>query len=510
MKRFLNLVLLTLVGLTVSVFVNAQTYRTVEYKIWDGTDNKDYDRASAVLYGYLPLNSCGKAVIVCPGGGYQGLAMDYEGTDFAKWFNDYDIAGFVLKYRMPGGRSEVPLADAEQAMRIVREHALEWKIDPEAIGIMGSSAGGHLAATLATHSFSTATRPNFQILLYPVITMNESFTHMGSRNNLLGANPPASLVNRYSNEKQVKSSTPKAFVVVSAADELVPVKNSLDYAQALINKNVPVSLHVYPGGFHGFGHRNTFKDYEKWHQELLDWLSEEVRATVYDDESGYVPDHNAKLLTSVDQLSDNCHWNFPTMDMTVAMLLDGDGATHFHSDANNKTPLSNLNQYIQMDLKTEQKAVQLYFLGRNLEKVGVVTNPTMSMINTPNHIIILATNTPEDEDSWAEVAEFTDGFPGVVVAGEYYSPVIVLDTPARYLRMVVKGAEQSQVYWNISELQVFSCISTGENAISEVKGEKTSQAIYSIDGKRVKQNASDADGLNPGLYIVGEKKVLKN
>jgi hypothetical protein len=134
----------------------------------------------------------------------------------------------------------------------------------------------------------------------------------------------------------------------------------------------------------------------------------------------------------------------------------------------------------------------------------------MSMINTPNHIIILATNTPEDEDSWAEVAEFTDGFPGVVVAGEYYSPVIVLDTPARYLRMVVKGAEQSQVYWNISELQVFSCISTGENAISEVKGEKTSQAVYSIDGKRVKQNASDADGLNPGLYIVGEKKVLKN
>lgn len=510
MKRIKNSLLLALAGLAVSVSVSAQTARTVEFKIWDGTDNTDSDRGNAVLYGYLPENSCGKAVIVCPGGGYQGLAMDYEGTDFAKWFNEYDIVGFVLKYRMPNGRSNVPLADAEQAMKIVRQHAHEWKIDPEAIGIMGSSAGGHLASTLATHALTPQTRPNFQILLYPVITMNTTYTHQGSRNSLLGANPPASLVNKFSNEKQVKSTTPKAFVVVSAADELVPVKNSLDYTQALIDKKVPVSLHVYPGGFHGFGHKNTFEDYEIWHNELLNWLSEEVRATVYDDDSGYVPDHGVKLLTSVDQLSDNCYWYYPAMDMSVAMLLDGDGATHFHSDATNGTPLSSLNQYIQMDLKTEQKAVQLYFLGRNLEPVGVVTNPSMSMINTPNHIIILATNTPEDEGSWSQVAEFTDGFPGVVVAGEYYSPVIVLDTPARYLRMVVKGAEQSQVYWNIAELQVYPCNPTAVEEVSSVKAEKTSQAVYSIDGKQVRQNASDASDLAPGLYIVGDKKVVKN
>ncbi len=510
MKRCVDYLMLTLLVLSVSLSVSAQTYRTVEYKIWDGTDNTDYDRGNAVLYGYLPLNSCGKAVIVCPGGGYQGLAMDDEGTDFAKWFNEYDIAGFVLKYRMPGGRYNVPLADAEQAMRIVREHALEWKIDPEAIGIMGSSAGGHLASTLATHYTSSETKPNFQILLYPVITMNSSFTHEGSRTSLLGTNAPASLVTRFSNEKQVKSTTPKAFVVVSAADELVPVKNSLDYTQALIDKKVPVSLHVYPGGFHGFGHKDTFEDYEIWHNELLNWLSEEVKATVYDDESGYVPDHNTKLLTSVDQLSDNCYWVFPTMDMSVAMLLDGDGATHFHSSATNATPLSQLNQYIQMDLRSEQQAVQLYFLGRNLEPVGVVTNPTMSMINTPNHIIILATNTPEDEGSWTQVAEFTDGFPGVVVAGEYYSPIIVMDTPQRYLRMVVKGAEQSQLYWNISELQVYPCVSTNPDAVSSVKAESTYQTIYSIDGKQVRQNDVDADDLTPGLYIVGDKKVLKN
>lgn len=273
MKRKLQCLLLALAAV---MTVCAQTASTFEMKIWDGTDNADNDRGEAILYGYLPKNSNGKAVIICPGGGYRSLSMSYEGTDFAKWFNENGVAGFVLKYRLPGGRSEVPLADAEQAMKIVRENASKWKINPHSIGIMGSSAGGHLASTLATHYGSEATRPDFQILLYPVITMNSSYTHAGSRSNLLGDNPTSILVNKYSNERQVKDNTPKAFVVVSAADKTVPVYNSLQYTQALINRNIPVALHVYPGGQHGFGESKTFKDYDIWHKELLYWLDAEI------------------------------------------------------------------------------------------------------------------------------------------------------------------------------------------------------------------------------------------
>ena len=450
---------LFVLGLTPSA-MQAQTKQTMTISIWDGTDNTDSDRANAKLYGFLPKEGNGKAVIICPGGGYQGLCMDYEGTDFATWFNEHGIAAFVLQYRLPATRNAVPLDDATRAMIIVRENAAEWGIDSKAIGIMGSSAGGHLASTLATH-FTADSRPDFQILLYPVITMDESYTHMGSRQALIGTSPLASLVLKYSNERQVKTNTPQAFVVVSAADELVPVKNSLQYTQALINKNVPVSLHIYPGGFHGFGHLSRFEDYEAWHNDLLYWLDQEVKATAplpVDSEVDYAN----PLLKETSQLSDNCYWEYPTLDMSVNVLLDGSMTTHFHSDATNTTPLSQLNQYIQMDLLEPQKKVQLYFAGRNLEPIGPVTNPVMGNINSPNHIIIMATNTPDDEDSWAKMAEFTDGFPGVVVGGEYFSPAIEMETPMRYLRMVVKGAEQSEVYWNISELQVYPYKDGGE------------------------------------------------
>ena len=164
------------------------------------------------------------------------------------------------------------LADAEQAMRVVRAHAAEWGIDPNNIGIMGSSAGGHLAATLATHYGSKETRPDFQVLLYPVITMDKSYTHMGSHDQLVGQDASPELEQKYSNEKQVTAETPRAFIVTPAADNIVPVKNTLNYAQALIDHKVPCSVHIYPGGFHGFGSQMSFKDAEIWHQELLRWL----------------------------------------------------------------------------------------------------------------------------------------------------------------------------------------------------------------------------------------------
>ena len=157
-------------------------------------------------------------------------------------------------------------------MRIIRNHATEWGIDPHQVGVMGNSAGGHLAASLATLYGSDETRPDFQILLYPVITMDETYTHQGSRVSLLGKNPSQELVDHFSTEKQVKPQTPPAFVVVSAADDVVPAKNSLDYAAALIQNNVPVSLHVYPYGCHGFGYSLSFKDADIWHAELLRWI----------------------------------------------------------------------------------------------------------------------------------------------------------------------------------------------------------------------------------------------
>lgn len=500
-RKFLSLIL----ALSTILAASAQTASKFEIKIWDGTDNTDSDRGDAILYGYLPENSNGKAVIICPGGGYAGLCMDYEGTDFAEWFNEHGIAGFVLKYRLPRTRYNVPLADAEQATRIVRENALKWKIDPDAIGIMGSSAGGHLASTLATHFGSRNTMPNFQILLYPVITMNQTYTHAGTRSNLLGDAPATSLVSKFSNEKQVKTTTPKAFVVVSAADELVPVYNSLQYTQALINKNIPVSLHIYPGGFHGFGDLERFEDYEIWHNELLYWMENEISAKVYDVESDYIPDHSVTLLNQVSQLSDNCHWVFTGLDFSVAQLLDGSKLTHFHSDATNATPLSSANQYIQMDLLTEQTAIQLYFAGRAYGEYAPGYTTNAGMVNTPNHIVLLASNTPEDEASWTKVSEITSGFPGVCDGGDFYSDPIELENPYRYLRMKVLSAEQSGTFWNISELQVYPCVKQG-TSISAVNAEGE-QNVYTLDGKMVRENTQNVEGLNSGIYVVGNKKI---
>ena len=245
--------------------------RTFELPLWE-TPQAEADAADARIYVHLANNPTGQAIVICPGGAYVGLAIDNEGHDFGPWLNSNGISLIVLKYRMPKGRTTVPLADAEQAMRIVRNHAQEWGINPSNIGIMGSSAGGHLASTLATHYSSAETRPDFQILLYPVITMDKSFTHQVTHNSLIGENPSKELEERYSNEKQVTDKTPRAFIATPAADEIVPVKNTLVYAQALVDHKVPCSIHIYPGGYHGFGFNNKFKDAEIWHQELLRWL----------------------------------------------------------------------------------------------------------------------------------------------------------------------------------------------------------------------------------------------
>lgn len=227
---------------------------------------------------YLPnkKSATGQGLIICPGGGYSILAYDWEGTDVAKLLNANGIAAFVLKYRLPDSLSstapnQVPLIDAKQAMRLVREKASEWNILPNKIGIMGFSAGGHLAATLSTH-FEKDTRPDFSILIYPVISMDKNITHMGSRTNLIGKNPTDAMIKLYSNELHVTGKTPPSFLIHATDDDGVPVENSLLYYQALKKNKVPAEMHIYPFGGHGFGLANGNKSLDSWPRLMINWL----------------------------------------------------------------------------------------------------------------------------------------------------------------------------------------------------------------------------------------------
>ncbi len=219
----------------------------------------------------------GMAIIMCPGGGYARLAMNHEGHDMAPWLNAQGITYVVLKYRMPNSHYEVPLSDAEQAIRLVRQHAAEWGVRPDRIGIMGASAGGHLAASLATLYSSDETRPDFQILFYPVISMQPGITHGGSHQNLLGENPSQELENKYTLEKQVNERTPQAFIMLSADDGAVPPANGIHYFEALLQHQVPATLHVYPTGGHGWGFRDAFTYKRQWTGELEKWLREGLK-----------------------------------------------------------------------------------------------------------------------------------------------------------------------------------------------------------------------------------------
>lgn len=223
---------------------------------------------------YCPAKPNGMAIIMCPGGGYGRLAMNHEGHDMAAWVTTQGITYVVLKYRMPNGHNEVPLSDAEQAIRIVREHAKEWGINPHRVGIMGASAGGHLAASLATLYSSDATRPDFQILFYPVISMIKGVTHGGSRRNLIGENPSVELEQKYSLERQVSPRSPQAFIMLSGDDGAVPPINGIGYYLALREQKVPSTLHVYPTGGHGWGFSDNFTYKRQWTGELEKWLKD--------------------------------------------------------------------------------------------------------------------------------------------------------------------------------------------------------------------------------------------
>ena len=267
--------------LFVSTLLSAQ--EPIKIKLWQNGAPNDNGMTGQVENGplyvaeptlevYPAKESNGLAIIMCPGGGYGHLAMAHEGHDMANWFNSQGITYAVLTYRMPNGNNEVPLSDAQQALRIMRQHAKEWNI--QKLGIMGASAGGHLASTAATHFTDAETRPDFQILFYPVVTMDPTYTHMGSHDNLLGKNPSKELEQKYSNELQVTPRTPQAFIMHSSDDGVVPVANSVNYYMALVKNNVPASLHTYPIDEHGWGFRDNFIYKRQWTGELEKWLRE--------------------------------------------------------------------------------------------------------------------------------------------------------------------------------------------------------------------------------------------
>lgn len=228
----------------------------------------------------------GTAVIICPGGGYKILAASHEGADVARELNKWGITAFVLKYRIPNDttmqdKSIGPLQDAQRAIQMVRERAYEWNIDPKKIGIMGFSAGGHLAASASTrfddvmiaNPKSTSLRPDFSILIYPVISFMDGITHRGSRENLLGKKPDLKVLQKYSNELAAGQNTPPAFLVHAGDDASVPVKNSIIYYEALLKHKIYSNMIIYPNGGHGFGMKNKTSAIQ-WMNQLKDWISD--------------------------------------------------------------------------------------------------------------------------------------------------------------------------------------------------------------------------------------------
>lgn len=226
------------------------------------------------IYVYKPdsQKNNGSAVVICPGGGYVVEAFVHEGTDIAQWLVSNGTTGIVLKYRLPNQHHAIPLMDAQEAIRMVRRYSNEWGINPKKVGIMGSSAGGHLASTAATH-FDKESRPDFAILFYPVITMNKEFTHLGSRENLLGKTPTDQLVSYYSNELQVNSDTPPTLLLLSDDDTAVLPKNSIEFYSALKRNNVAASMYIFPIGGHGWGFHDSFPYHDKVKSLIHGWMT---------------------------------------------------------------------------------------------------------------------------------------------------------------------------------------------------------------------------------------------
>lgn len=246
---------------------------------------REITKPSIQVYPAPVDKNTGTGIVVCPGGSYYGVSFINEGIEVAKWLNGLGISAFVLHYRLPDdvimtNKSIAPMQDGQEAIRMVRRHAKEWGVDPHKIGIMGFSAGGHLASTVSTHfdekvyeSVDTiSARPDFSVLIYPVISMDLSITHQESRENLIGKNPSPEMVKHFSNELYITDKTPPTFMVHSIDDGAVPVENSIEYALALKKNEIPCELHIYEQGGHGYGLGKYGGTVSTWSEASGKWL----------------------------------------------------------------------------------------------------------------------------------------------------------------------------------------------------------------------------------------------
>lgn len=266
-------IFLSLLLLLVAVPVLAGRHFSVD--LWQvKAPNKNSLGDTARIHVFLPDEgkSTGRAIVIMPGGGYESLSMQHEGTDWAPMLNDMGIATIVLQYRMPAGNAKVPVSDAEEAMRTVRRNAKSWHINAEDVGVMGFSAGGHLASVLATLSKADA-KPNFQILFYPVITMMPDFTHKGSHDNFLGQRAHKKDEQKYSSDMQVTRLTPRACIILADDDHVVEPMNGVNYYSELYRHDVAASLYVYPDGGHGWGMKPSFRYHIEMLLNLKAWLT---------------------------------------------------------------------------------------------------------------------------------------------------------------------------------------------------------------------------------------------
>jgi len=293
-----NIIIMALIISTISVRAQEEKIKLWEGKIpnkisdtsyieWMSKGDNIMQISDPTLSVFLPNKgkANGTAVMICPGGGYSFLSFENEGFQVASWLNDLGITAFILKYRLPNDaimedKSIGPLQDAQRAVRLIRRKAHKWNINPQKIGVIGFSAGGHLAASLATHfdekvytpDDKLSARPDFSILVYPVITMKEKYAHQGSKRNLLGKDPNKDLIEFFSNELMVTANTPPTFLIHAADDQTVPVENSLMYFNSLRTNDVPSELHIYQKGGHGFALKASESTEVLWTKACELWM----------------------------------------------------------------------------------------------------------------------------------------------------------------------------------------------------------------------------------------------
>ncbi len=283
MKKLILFCMLMMVGMGVQA--QKTSVKLINIDLWqdglpnsNGMESQGYDDAKRnykpSISVYLPQNVSAptKAVLVLPGGGYTMLCLDYEGHEWAEFFLGNDIATIVVKYRLPYGHCEVPQSDVFEAIRLVRAHAAEWNIDPNNVGVMGFSAGGHLTSTVSTHWKDRSERPDFQICMYPLISADPSITILWCYEQFLGKNPSQEQLNLYSNELQVREDTPRAFIGLSDDDSLVSPLHSTKYYEALKKHHVSATLHIYATGEHGWGINENFRYHLEMLGDLRAWL----------------------------------------------------------------------------------------------------------------------------------------------------------------------------------------------------------------------------------------------